>query len=116
MIDDDSSIFEVERKDYITFIGQLNLDLMDRECYLKEDREIVKLISKKTNKKLCSRVSDNANQTEKYFIFNYPEDDERRAPKPVCRVTLNTREEVQAFFDALNKMQKEAKENAGTIQ
>ena len=46
------------------------------------------------------------NYIEHYFIFNMPEDNERIAPKPVMKVTLETKEEVQTFFDILNKIQR----------
>ena len=38
-----------------------------------------------------------------------PADDERVEPKPVVQVKLETKEEVQAFFDALAKLQGEHK-------
>lgn len=110
-----NEIYEVEREDYITFIGQLDMNKMDSEQYHYEDCDIVKIVSIKTNKHLCTRITDHINQKETYFIFNYPDDDERREPKAVCKIKLDSREEVQAFFDAISKLQKEAKENAGTV-
>jgi len=44
-----------------------------------------------------------------------PEANERIEPKPIMKVSLDTKEEVQAFFDAISKLQKEARKNAGTI-
>ena len=38
-----------------------------------------------------------------------PDDNERKAPTPVCKINLKTKEEVQAFFDFINKQQKEKK-------
>ena len=38
-----------------------------------------------------------------------PRPEERAAAKPVMKVTLESQEEVQAFFDALNKLQQEKK-------
>jgi len=38
-----------------------------------------------------------------------PDNDERRAPIPKMKLVLETREEVQAFFDAISKMNKEHK-------
>ena len=52
---------------------------------------------------------------EYYYVFNMPDDDERIAPKPVMKITLDNKEDVQAFFDALNKLQLEAKKDAGNI-
>ena len=49
------------------------------------------------------------NNNEFYYIFEMPDDDERVEPKPVLKITLDDRNDVQAFFDILNKIQKEAK-------
>ena len=38
-----------------------------------------------------------------------PDDDERRNPIPKMKVVLETREEVQKFFDAISKANKENK-------
>jgi len=38
-----------------------------------------------------------------------PDDDERREPIPKIKLELETREEVQAFFDAISKINKEHK-------
>ena len=103
----DNSIYEVERNDYVAFIGQLNKSLMDTEEYAFQDCTFLKVLSKKTGTHLCTRVIDHKdNDNEKYFIFNYPEESESIPPKPVMHITLNTIEEVQHFFDALNKIQK----------
>ena len=40
-----------------------------------------------------------------------PDDDERCKPIPKLKLNLKTREEVQAFFNILSKMNKENKEN-----
>ena len=108
-------IYEVEREDYKNFIEQLNKEMIDTIVYSYQNCSFTKVFSKKTKKHLSTRVSDSDLKEEHYFIFNYPDDDERCTPKPVCRITLNTKEEVQAFFDVLNKMKKEAKENAGAV-
>lgn len=105
----DNSIYEVELEDYKTFIGQLNLSMMDHETYSYDDCEFTKIISKKTGKHLSTRIADNKEQKEYYYIFEYPDNDERIAPKPVWKINLETREEVQDFFNALSKIQKEHK-------
>ena len=103
----DNSIYEVERDDYVGFIGQLNKQMMDVEQTYKDDSNILSIYSKTTGKHLCTRIIPSDGQ-EHYYIFNMPEDDERIEPRPVMKITLNTKEEVQALFDALNKMQLEA--------
>lgn len=101
----DNSIYEVERDEYAGFIGQLNKTMMDVEQSYEQDVTIMKIKSKKTGKHLCTRIIPN-DDVEHYFIFNMPDSEERIAPKPVIKVTLETKEEVQHFFDALSKLQK----------
>ena len=106
----DNSIYEVERDEYAGFIGQLNKEMMDVEQYYENNMTIMKIKSKNTGIHLCTRIIPDEGM-EHYFIFNMPADDERIAPKPVLKINLNTKEEVQAFFNALNKIQLEAKKN-----
>lgn len=101
----DNNIYEVERDDYAAFLGQLKKDCADLEKYEDEHTVIIKLRSIKTGKHLTTRIITDEGE-EHYFIFNYPDSDERTAPKPIRRITLETKEEVQQFFDALNKIQK----------
>ena len=103
----DNSIYEVERDDYAGFIGQLNKEMMDVEQYYEQDMTIVKIKSKTTGIHLCTRIIPDEGK-EHYYVFNMPLDEERVAPKPVMKINLNTKEEVQAFFNALNKLQQEA--------
>lgn len=111
----DNSIYEVDREEYKTFLGQLNIEKMHKEESWLEQIHTVKVVSNKTNRHLCSRISDAELEEEHYFIFNYPDDDERIQPKPVCKITLNDKEQVQDFFNALSKLQKEAQKNDGVI-
>ena len=106
-----NSIYEVERSEYKIFIDQLDLTKVHTEESWLEQLHIVKIISNKTNKHLSSRINDAELEEEHYFIFNYPDNDERIEPKPVRKITLETKEEVQAFFDALSKLQSEEKKN-----
>ena len=106
----DNSIYEVERNDYVGFIGQLNKQMVDVEQVYKDDSTIISIYSKATGKLLCYCIIPQ-NDTEKYYVINMPEDNERVAPKGVWQIKLETREEVQAFFDTLNKIQKEKKDD-----
>ena len=103
----DNSIYEVEREDYVNFLSQINKQLMDVEEHILDNYTSIKIKSKKTKKHLCTRIIDHEVEEEKYFIFNYPDSDERIEPKPVRQITLETKEEVQHFFDALNKLQEQ---------
>lgn len=110
----DNSIYEVERDDYAGFIGQLNKQLMDVEQFYEDDVSVMKIKSKKTGTHLCTRIISSEGE-EHYYIFNMPEDSERIVAKPIMKITLDDKNDVQAFFDALNKLQLEANHNAGNI-
>ncbi len=110
----DNSIYEVERDDYVGFLGQLNKEMMDVEQYYENNMTIIKIKSKNTGTHLCTRIIPEEG-SEHYYVFNMPADNERVEPKPVMKITLNTKEEVQAFVNAINKLQLEAKKNAGDI-
>ena len=102
----DNSIYEVERDEYVGFIGKMNKEMMDVEQQYKDHMTFMKIRSKNTGIHLCTRII--TEDDEHYYIFNMPADDERIAPKPVMKITLNSKEEVQNFFNALNKLQQEA--------
>ena len=101
-----NDIYEVSRDEYAGFIGQLNKQMCDVEQFFEDGVTIMKIKSKTTGTHFCTRIIPE-DDVEHYFIFNMPEDNERVAPKPVMKVTLETKKEVQAFFDALNKLQQE---------
>jgi len=101
----DNSVYEVERDDYAAFIGQLNKSMMDVENYVEQNYTFLKIKSRKTGKHLSTRIISHEDGEEKYFIFQMPDDDERVAPKPIRKITLETKEEVQAFLNALGKLQ-----------
>ena len=103
----DNSIYEVDRDDYVGFVNQLNKQMMDVEQFFEKDITIFKIKSKATGIHLCTRIIPQEGEPH-YFIFNMPADNERIKPKPVMKITLNTKEEVQNFFNALNKLQSEA--------
>ena len=110
----DNSIYEVTRDDYKGFVNQIKPECRDVKVEEIGDIHIAaKIYSKKTGKCLCSRVAYSADygdpDPEKYYIFEMPDDDERCAPIPVQRITLTSKEEVQAFFDAVKKLQEEQK-------
>ena len=110
----DNSIYEVSRDEYAGFIGQLNKQMCDVEQFYEQNMTIMKIKSKTTGTHLCTRIIPE-DDVEHYYIFNMPADNERVAPKPVMKVSLDSKGEVQAFFDAINKIQLEAKKNAGDI-
>lgn len=106
----DNSIYEVERDEYAGFIGQLNKTMMDVEQFYEENMTVMKIKSKKTGILLCTRIIPEEGE-EHYYVFNMPEAEERVRPKPVMKITLDNKEDVQTFFNALNKIQQEAHKN-----
>ena len=110
----DSSIYEVTRDDYKGFVNQIKPECRDVKIEEIGDTHVAaKIYSKKTGKCLCSRVAYSVDygdpDPEKYYIFEMPDNDERCAPIPVQRITLTSKEEVQAFFDVVKKLQEEQK-------
>ena len=107
----DNSIYEVDRDEYKTFIGQLDMKQMHTEEAWIESVHTTKIVSDNTGLTLCTRLNDNEIEEEHYFIFHYPQDNERIAPKPILHINLETREEVQSFFNALTALQREASQH-----
>ena len=101
----DNEIFEVSRDEYAGFLRQINVKTLDTEINHADDLTVIKVYSKTSGKHLCSRIVTE-DGPEYYYIFNMPPDEDRTARKKVAKITLNTQEEVQAFFDVLNKLSK----------
>ena len=68
------SIFLVEREDYKAFVERLKVEAME----VKEE-------------------------DEKYYIFEFPDDDEWGPPIPKRKITLETKEQVQLLFDFIRR-------------
>ena len=93
------SIFLVEREDYKAFVERLRVESIDvKEEELTRSSAATKIFSKKTGKCLCSRVYSKE-EDEKYYIFEFPDDDEWGPPIPKRKITLETKEQVQRLFD-----------------
>ena len=100
-----NEIYKVTRDEYVGFLHQIKADCMTAtEENLLNDRYI-KTYSKKTGTHLCTRIIRDDGE-EFYFVFNMPEDDERKPAPAIRQMTLETREQVQDFFNALNKIQR----------
>lgn len=101
-------VYRVERNEYVGLIGEMKTDCFDMEKEHHEDVTIIKLVSKKTGKLISERIIHEDGK-EEYFIYEIPDNDERLAPKRIRQVTLETKEEVEHFFKALNELR--SKEN-----
>ena len=100
-----NEIYKVDRDQYVGFMSEIKPECRDGEVSYLDKVTIIKVISKKTGKHLCSRIIPEEAE-EEYYIFNMPDDDERQRGRPVRKITLETQEEVQTFFDALSKIMK----------
>jgi hypothetical protein len=106
----DNSIYEVSRGEYKGFVEQIKPEYKRVETIKIDDiHQATKIFSTNTNKCLCSRLTYIAEygtpEPEKYYIFEIPDDDELLPPTPHVKIELKTKEEVQAFFDNLKKLQ-----------
>ena len=96
-------IYEVGRDEYVGLVSTMRTDCFDMEKEHLEQCTIIKLVNKKTGQLMTKRIiQDDGN--EQYFIYELPQADEKNPPKPIRRITLETKEEVQEFFDALNQL------------
>ena len=98
-------IYQVNRDEYAGLIGEMKTSCFDMEKEYKEDNIRIKLVSKKTGHVITERIID-AEQNETYYIYELPENDERMAPKKIRQYRLESVEEVQTFFNILNKLLK----------
>lgn len=105
----DNSIYEVTRDEYVGFLWQIKKEAMRTETEKINDFNFIKTYSVNTGTHLCTRVipsEDNETDEEHYYIFNMPNDQERQSPKPVRKIVLETKKEVQEFFNILSKISK----------
>ena len=101
------SIFLVEREDYKAFVERLKVEAIEvKEEELTRSSDATKVFSKKTGKCLCSRVYSKE-ADEKYYIFEFPDDDEWGPPIPKRKITLQTKEQVQLLFDLIRSKNNE---------
>lgn len=105
----DNSIYEVTRDDYVGFLQQIKPEAMKEETEKLNDFIFIKTYSINSGIHLCSKIipiKDNKMDIPHYYIFNMPDDQERQPPKPVRKIVLETKEEVQEFFNILSKISK----------
>lgn len=104
-----NEVFEVTRADYKSFIERLVKGVIfTKEETIDENTCQMNVFSKKTNKLLCARkYSKIKDAKEKYYIFEYPDSDEWIDAIPKVKITLETKEEVQAVLEAFKKMREE---------
>lgn len=98
---------EVSKNEYRGYIDQLKADRVYSEKQtFKNGIKAINIISYKTGKVLCG-ITQTLDNEIKYYVFEMPDDDERKPAPAKRRITLKTKEEVQAFLDLLNKLKGE---------
>ena len=109
----DDEVYEVTRDEFKGFMDELKPDCFDYEeyGYVEDDREI-KITSKDGKRHFASIKSyfhDEDEIINHHYIYEMPHEDERQASKVIRKITLGSKEDVQAFFEILNKLQGEKK-------
>ena len=100
-----SEIYEISRDDYVGFFGQIKKECIDTEIESHDNGFKMYVFNKTHTKHFATYI--NINDQENYYIFDMPDVEERCPPKRVRKIQLNTREEVEAFFNIIAKLQKE---------
>lgn len=102
-------IYEVTRDEYVDFLYSIEPTARLTETEKNEGYTSIKVMSNKNGTIYCKRIippQEKEDESEKYFIYNDPPEDDRRPIKPRLKLTLETPEEVKAFAAALSKLQK----------
>lgn len=99
-------LFEVTRDDYVGFLDQIKRDCKTVKKSTRDNLNVLEVYSKNTDKLLCARTVNADDNSEKFYIYNMPEIEERQASPARRKIVLETKEEVQAFFDILSKVSK----------
>ena len=102
----DDELYEVTRNEFKGFINQIKPDCFDHVILDYEGYKEIKIISTDRKRHFASVKTFPNDEEMHYFVYEMPNDDERCEAKPVKTITLNTKEEVQTFFEALHKIQK----------
>ena len=101
-------IYEVGRADYAAFVEGIKPSARDIRIEEEGATVFTNIYSASRNMLLCGRAS-NPDIPEKYYIYASPTAEESQPQIPKTRLVLETREQVQAFFDIISKLQKEHK-------
>lgn len=102
----DNNIYEVTRDEYVGFLDQIKADARNVVITKSEHAICQNIFSKKTGILLCSleRYIDDEEDEYHYYVYNMPLNEERREPKQIRKIVLQTKEEVQSFINLFNKL------------
>lgn len=105
----EDNIYEVSRDEYVGFVSQINPRAKTIRQETTESSTIIKTYSATNKKLLCAREIYKESEEEHYYVFEMPPEEDRIAAKPVQKIVLESKEQVQAFFNALSQLTKERK-------
>lgn len=111
-----NNLYEVSRDEYVGFVTQINPEARVTQEEENNGVKWVKTYSTTLHVLLCAReiyVTGEREGEEHYYVFEFPPNEDRIAPKPVRKITLDTKEEVQEFFQALSKVLQEQSKKDG---
>lgn len=100
-------IYEVDRDDYTSFLSSIKKDCSITEFDYDSNGEpcAKHIFSKDKIRHFASCVNDR--EKVKYYIIDLPLAEESQPVKGVLKIELTTPEQVQTFFDILNKARRE---------
>ena len=101
----DNSIYEVERDDYMGVVRQINPATAIIEKFSEDNYSILK-IKNKEGVHFTTLIAAPDEDEIHYYVFTLPQGEDCLPPKAVRKITLETKEEVQHFFNALAQLQK----------
>lgn len=101
-----NDIYAVSRDEYAGVVRQINPEYCEVEKFHDDNGTFLKIKNKNGIHYTTRYIPDDGE--EEYYVFNLPEGEVCLAPKAIRKITLETKEEVQAFFDALNKIQEKS--------
>lgn len=106
-----NEIYEVDKDAFTGYKDQLKMSCIRIENELKENEvtSSQKFYSITTDTLLCEKIQDTDSGEIKYYIYEMPQDNERKAAPAKRIIELQTEEEVKAFFDCINKALQEGK-------
>ena len=100
---DINKIYEIDRKDYVSFIRRLNPGAGEIKHEETDEYLLTMMISKKNGKLWCARKSYKEKKLEEYYLIDYPDKDEWSEPIGIRTVVLDDPKQVQAILNGLSK-------------
>lgn len=111
MIEQFKDYLEVKATEYRSFVSELKQEFFHTEQEILSDKKAFYVIDNDSDKLICGNVYIEKTEEVHYYIVNMPENSTRKAPRSVRQITLETEEEVKAFFDAINKVNRKEENN-----